>query len=322
MLNINPVRVVNILKKRVLEKFYYSDLQKVGVEDEEFASILFEHVCDKFENRVIYEEIDVLDFISDDEDDNDEVCEDGINVPEDDGMDRVPSPLSSDYLPSSQEDAVLPVLTKSFKNKQFKKLGIIGKYATNLKEANVNNFLAKTSRKFKCAIHLVRKGISFVSGTNTRYAVNYLKSKLLEEFKNHRNRGLQIHDYHLKSWALKFSKTLNIESFKASKHFVDSFKKINRIASRKVTKFTSTKSFGNEEEVKKSAEKFVNEINKMVFDKNNTWNTDQSKFEYEMTGNRTLSTVGEKHTEATVQSINATTHSYSIQVHISQSGRL
>ena len=51
-------------------------------------------------------------------------------------------------------------------------------------------------------------------------------------------------------------------------------------------------------------------------------NTDQSRFEYEITSNRKLSMTGEKTTEATVASVAFTAHSYTIQILISMSGRL
>ena len=48
----------------------------------------------------------------------------------------------------------------------------------------------------------------------------------------------------------------------------------------------------------------------------------QSQFEYEITEDRTISITGEKTTEANVASVASTTHSCTIQVLISMSGRL
>ncbi|KAJ4441457.1 hypothetical protein ANN_11312 [Periplaneta americana] len=52
------------------------------------------------------------------------------------------------------------------------------------------------------------------------------------------------------------------------------------------------------------------------------FNTDQNRFEYELTSNRSLSMTGEKKTEANVKRVSSITHSYTIHVLISMSGRL
>lgn len=52
------------------------------------------------------------------------------------------------------------------------------------------------------------------------------------------------------------------------------------------------------------------------------WNADQSGFQYEPIRNRTLTFKGEKIVEARVVASNDTTHSYTIQVHMSKAGVL
>jgi len=58
---------------------------------------------------------------------------------------------------------------------------------------------------------------------------------------------------------------------------------------------------------------FVNDVNAIIHAKPYTpdciFNTDQSRFEYEMTASRTLSEQGEKHTTALIQSMTSVTHS-------------
>ena len=70
---------------------------------------------------------------------------------------------------------------------------------------------------------------------------------------------------------------------------------------------------------------FLREVTDYVsanaIDANMVLSTDQSRFLYEITSNRTLSITGEKTTEATVASVAFTTHSCTIQVLIAMSGR-
>ena len=78
--------------------------------------------------------------------------------------------------------------------------------------------------------------------------------------------------------------------------------------------------------VRTRALEFVREVTDYVsanaIDADMVLNTDQSRFEYEITSNRTLSMTGEKTTEATVASVASTALSYTIQVLISMIGRL
>ena len=54
----------------------------------------------------------------------------------------------------------------------------------------------------------------------------------------------------------------------------------------------------------------------------NVWNTDQSDFNYEMASRQTLSHRGERDTHGLVQPMKAMTHSYTLQVLISNAGKL
>jgi len=82
----------------------------------------------------------------------------------------------------------------------------------------------------------------------------------------------------------------------------------------------------DDSKTQKKALEFTNEINQLKssqeIDQSRVWNTDQSGFNYEMTSARTLSVQGEKDTQGLVQSMNAMTHSYTLQVLISNDGKL
>lgn len=75
-----------------------------------------------------------------------------------------------------------------------------------------------------------------------------------------------------------------------------------------------------------SATSFVSEMNELAKDEElldeSFWNSDQSRFEYEMKRERSYARKGERIVEVQVCNINAISHSYTIQVHLSKSGEL
>ncbi len=146
----------------------------------------------------------------------------------------------------------------------------------------------------------------------------------LENFKNARVKKLIVHDNDLRRWGLKAAGRINFLQFKASRSWVYKFKKANGICSRKITKFVSTKFVQETENIVRNANAFL-ETAKTSFPSyrlDHIFNTDQSGFNYEMTTGRTLSHLGEKATEASVTSLHATTHSYTIQPTINLDGKL
>ena len=80
----------------------------------------------------------------------------------------------------------------------------------------------------------------------------------------------------------------------------------------------------NDEEIKKSADQFVNGVRDLLpkYKEDFVLNTDQSSLEFEIHSNRTHSHQGEKITLSAVRSINETTHSYAVQSMISLSGKI
>ena len=119
---------------------------------------------------------------------------------------------------------------------------------------------------------------------------------------------------------------MGIPRFKASNYFLRQFKHRYKITSRKITTFITRRDVSLDTVVRTRALEFVREVTDYVFanviDADMVLNTDQSRFEYEITSNRTLSMTGRKTTEATVASVVSATHSYTIQVLISMSGCL
>ena len=78
------------------------------------------------------------------------------------------------------------------------------------------------------------------------------------------------------------------------------------------------------EEIKKSADQFVSDVRALLpkYNEDFVLKTDQSRLEFEIHSNRTLSHQGEKTTLSAVRSINETTHSYTVQPMISLSGKI
>src|SRR5205814_5853094 len=111
-------------------------------------------------------------------------------------------------------------------------------------------------------------------------------------------------------------------NFKASNSWLFRLKQKFKIVSRKVTKIVSTDYSTDYLNILKNANDFLlkakDEIKKFPLDC--VINTDQMGINYEIASSRTLSNQGEKQIICAVNSINATTHSYTIQPLISMQG--
>lgn len=151
-----------------------------------------------------------------------------------------------------------------------------------------------------------------------------LYENLYARFVETRKNRQSVCDEDLKIWAMEFAHKEAVSNFAASKAWIYNFKRHYRIKSRKITKFVSRSYTKDELELQKSATDFVESTTKKLADyvPSQIFNTDQSGFEKEMRARRTLSFVGEKHTETMAQSINALTHSYTIMPTISMDGML
>ncbi len=115
-----------------------------------------------------------------------------------------------------------------------------------------------------------------------------------------RNNFLIIHDCDLQRWAKNKARELDFE-FKASNSWLSRFKKRNGIVSRKVTKIVST-SYVQDQETKQSINEFLNNSKQVMqsFDESNTFNSDQSGFNYILTSSHTLSEEDERVTLSSV----------------------
>lgn len=149
---------------------------------------------------------------------------------------------------------------------------------------------------------------------------------VINAFQNAHDKSLPIHDMDIKRWALKARAEVNLSPalFTASTKWVHNFKKTHKIVSRKINKFVTQTQLTNKDVLKQKADQFVSNIKDQIslFGADNVHNSDQSGFNLEMHGGRTLSFTGDKKIEYKAQSINSLTHSYTIQPIVTASGLL
>lgn len=146
-----------------------------------------------------------------------------------------------------------------------------------------------------------------------------------EKFKLSREQHRAVHDIDLRRWALEKGRELELASFKASTWWVNSFKKNNRIVSRRVTKFVSFRHIETVEEIENSAAILHVQLQNDVYPKfthDQIFNTDQTGYNYEMTRDRTMDLIGARQVHVQVMNTFATSHSYTIQPLVSMDGKL
>lgn len=90
--------------------------------------------------------------------------------------------------------------------------------------------------------------------------IKKINNHVYESFKEQRDNLLSLSfDLDLKRIAIDFSKNFNT-NFKASDSWVFNFKKQNKIASLKITKFVTKKQIKNQDQIKSSIEQFKSDF--------------------------------------------------------------
>lgn len=147
---------------------------------------------------------------------------------------------------------------------------------------------------------------------------------VLERFRNARANYLPVHDRMLVEWGRKKAVELGVDFFKGASRWVHDFKRRNRIASHKITRYSSRTEREQQEEDQRREREFREEFQaqEKYYPRHLIWNTDQTRFDYEITNQRTLSWVGERTTTINVDSKGKLTHSYTSQPTISRDGKL
>lgn len=321
---INPRLVVDFLSNKVRNDLPY--FTNPGLEDEKFANELFSLISNKFRNHAEVVEEATLDFGDVNESENiSEEREELLSQPSSQSSAEEPeSSSTTDQAPSSSDYSPEPTPLKRRKPGPPEKVETREKIARCVLDEGYS--YAAVGRQFHKDPKLVKRIVEEYQG-NLHYKekIRKVKDYVKMSFENAREKGDIVHYWNLQNWASEAKRRIDVE-FKISNTFLKNFKKDNNIVTRKITKYLTTREISNEAEIKRAGNEFVEKINIMVRDgglnHDNVWNTDQSNFEYEMCTARTLSQKGEKDTWARCQSTNSLTHSYTIQVHISLSGKL
>ena len=122
---------------------------------------------------------------------------------------------------------------------------------------------------------------------------------------------------------MKKAREINGTTFAATDFWLHQFKQRRHICGRKITKLVTKRQVDNEENIRQSADQFVMQLQKILpkYNLDKVFNTDQSSLQLELFSNRTLDFEAEYLTLGKIQSINNTTHSYTIQPMIAMSGR-
>ena len=164
------------------------------------------------------------------------------------------------------------------------------------------------------------------AGGTKRERLAQISEYVIQNLREAIDAGYILHDRDIRRWALKAYKEQGNDNmvFKASRKWVNNFKKAHRIVSRKVTKFVTRTTIEDDEVLKVRATDFVKEVKPLSvrIGPDNIYNSDQSEFQLEIHSGRTLAVQGTKKVECVVQSVFSTTHSYTIQPTITADGRL
>lgn len=153
---------------------------------------------------------------------------------------------------------------------------------------------------------------------------NRITMHVTETFKQRRQEGRCVHDADIKMWAKAKAIELNFRSFHASDSWVLRWKRKNNIVSRKVKSFITVRTYQSRDDIRKSVEDWQQATRALMttYADANIYNADESGFHKEMTVGRTLAVRGSTDIVGVVQSVHATTHTYTIMPLLSPTGKL
>jgi len=324
---------------RLLASFYESlDESELTSKEEEYARQLQELI----NRKSVFETTNDLDFESEEENEAEidfrQTYADVVSSNESDSSDsedlissqESKASSSSSYLPSSSPVRIARKLSKttiplerikeivSFSTKTDgswrSSSTVTTRFRTEFKNCSTDVTVKRKLNRFKN--QLEKQGSRIEKLKSIHYQV-------LKEFKEAKEQLKIVHDRDIQKWGYFAAKQIGMNTFKSSRTWVNNFKTANRITSRKITRTVSTKQIHESDDLNRKASDFIFKIkNLMDSFGSNIYNTDQSGFNYEMHAGRTLDFKGIKQVTASVQSISATSHSYTIQPLIKCDGTL
>ncbi|OWA55263.1 hypothetical protein BV898_19649 [Hypsibius exemplaris] len=131
-------------------------------------------------------------------------------------------------------------------------------------------------------------------------------NETLQRFQAAKKKRYIVHDADLKRWAVQANASIKLADFVASGTFLRKFKKVNRIVSRKVTKFISRLYINDKKNLADAAREFVTGLEMEALELPDPFDICN----------------GVRGVEAVVQSPFGTTHSYTIMPIITADGRV
>lgn len=162
---------------------------------------------------------------------------------------------------------------------------------------------------------------------NKRTTFRTIDKLVYERFQEARSKFLRVNDRLIRQWAIQIKNDqFHKMSFTASPSWLHNFKRRHNIVSRTITHKVGKDYWKNQAKLAQIEAAFVREVQQVIlaegFRPNEILNCDQSRFDKELHGHKTHAIKGDKQVEATVGSINATTHSYCVMPIISMAGQL
>ena len=156
--------------------------------------------------------------------------------------------------------------------------------------------VARSHHKSESQVRSIRE--RYIAGPTDTHKSIQLKKLLKAKFDLFRDRALPVHDYILVEWVNQLKLDLGIKNLDlTTPSFIQKFKTENGIVSRKITKLVTTSRLQNHGQMLKDADEFIKKISGLIADGTykdaNVYNSDQTKVNFEMISNRTLSHKGE-----------------------------
>lgn len=191
------------------------------------------------------------------------------------------------------------------------------------KRRNVSSVQSKF-KKVRTALQLYRWEKYLQRGGTHKEKLLEIAEYVLCNFAKSMDQNAIVHDIDIRRWALEANAKVNLENFKASRHWILQFKQRNGIVSRKITKFVGRSYRQDKADLETIAKDFIASVKPYIgkCGADNVYNADESGFNLELHAGRTLTYKGGKTVECAVQSVTSTTHSYTVLPLISAAGKL
>lgn len=272
----NPFRIINLLQQKVFTR--WSDdistenaaLSAATVDEEniasQFCTLLDDIITGSLTNIECYSTLDFKDKY-------DPEFEQGC---------------ISDPMYGYEFDTELATTVHSFSFETMKKIYDLHENGRSVKSIIKLYSKIRNKKQLYRILDYVKKGGTY------RTKIKQIKEHIYQRFQFARNNDSAVHDNDLRKWEIKFARSIGLDNFTASDHFLNDLKTQMHVRSRKVTHVTTLARRENEEEIKQQAIAHVAKVNEQLPFVDVAINADQSSFVQEFYSNRTLSHVGEK----------------------------